>query len=202
MGDTRGPVTDVVIDPEYLDVSVPPKASFTHPTVPGHTTLAYVIGGEGVFCGKGDAFSYDAVGVNYFDFAKDRLIGDRTLIVYGNGDAVRVSAGDEGVRFLFISGRPIRKSVAWHGPIVMNTREELRRAFEDLDNGTFLRYEEDRAPPGPLQSGSVLRVQVVDVADVYRKQRGRLGARDPAADQRDRNDEHRGPQHDEKVDQM
>ncbi len=142
-GNTRGPVTDVVIDPEYLDVSVPPKSSFTHPTIPGHTVLAYVIGGEGVFCGEGDAFSYDAVGANYFDFAKDRIIGDRTLIVYGDGDAVRVSAGDEGVRFLLVSGKPIRQSVAWHGPIVMNTREELRRAFDDLDNGTFLRYEGD-----------------------------------------------------------
>ncbi len=142
-GNTRGPVTDVVIDPEYLDVSVPPKSSFTHPTIPGHTVLAYVIGGQGVFCGEGDAFSYDAVGANYFDFAKDRLIGDRTLIVYGDGDAVRVSAGDEGVRFLLVSGKPIRQSVAWHGPIVMNTREELRRAFDDLDNGSFLRYEGD-----------------------------------------------------------
>jgi redox-sensitive bicupin YhaK (pirin superfamily) len=143
VGKTRGPVTDVVIDPEYLDVSVPAGGVFTHPTRPGHTVLAYVIGGEGVFCGEGDEFSYDAVGANYFDLARGRSLGNGTLAVYGDGDAVRVTAGGEGVRFLLISGKPIRESVAWHGPIVMNTREELRRAFEDLDNGTFLRYEYD-----------------------------------------------------------
>jgi redox-sensitive bicupin YhaK (pirin superfamily) len=143
VGSTRGPVTDVVIDPEYLDVSVPAGGVFTHPTPSGHTVLAYVIGGEGVFCGEGDEFSYDAVGANYFDLARGRGLGNGTLAVYGDGDAVRVTAGGEGVRFLLISGKPIRESVAWHGPIVMNTREELRRAFEDLDNGTFLRYEYD-----------------------------------------------------------
>lgn len=137
VGKTRGPVTDVVIDPEYLDVSVPAGGVFTHPTRPGHTVLAYVIGGEG------DEFSYDAVGANYFDLARGRSLGNGTLAVYGDGDAVRVTAGGEGVRFLLISGKPIRESVAWHGPIVMNTHEELRRAFEDLDNGTFLRYEYD-----------------------------------------------------------
>ncbi|HSV98046.1 MAG TPA: pirin family protein [Spirochaetota bacterium] len=143
VGKTRGPVTDVVIDPEYLDVSVPSNSSFTHPVRPGHTVLSYVIGGAGVFCGDGDAFSYNATGANYFDFANDRLIGNHTLIVYGDGDAVGVTTGDEGVRFLLVSGKPIRESVAWHGPIVMNTHEELRRAFEDLNNDTFLRYEGD-----------------------------------------------------------
>ncbi len=143
IGKTRGPVTDVVIDPEYLDVSVPSNGVFTHPTTPGHTVLAYVIGGEGVFCGDEDEFSYDAIGSNYFDLSRDRSIGDGTLAIYGDGDAVRVTAGRDGLRFLLISGRPIRETIAWHGPIVMNTREELRRAFEDLNNDSFLRYDYD-----------------------------------------------------------
>jgi redox-sensitive bicupin YhaK (pirin superfamily) len=67
------------------------------------------------------------------------LSGNRTLIRFGNGDEVSLQAGAEGVRFLLISGAPIDEPVAWHGPIVMNTREELMQAFSELRNGTFIK---------------------------------------------------------------
>ncbi len=136
----KGPVSDVVIDPEYFDVTLSRDSTFIHPTTPGYTVLAYVIGGSGVFCGEGDSFTYDTVGSGYFDYGKTRLINDATLIVYEDGESIKVMTEGEGVRFLLVSGRPLREPVAWHGPIVMNTRDELRKAFEDLDNGTFIRH--------------------------------------------------------------
>ena len=66
-------------------------------------------------------------------------VGNRSLVVFGSGDEVVVRAGDEGVRFLLVSGRPLREPIAWHGPIVMNTKEELKIAFEEFDNGTFIK---------------------------------------------------------------
>ncbi len=136
----QGPVRDVVIDPEYLDVTVQAGGEFVHPTKPGHRVLAYVIGGRGLFCREGGPFSFDSEGANYFDFKKDRSIGDGTLVVYGEGDSIVVTAEGDGVRFLFVSGEPIGEPVAWYGPIVMNTREELQLAFEELDNGTFIKH--------------------------------------------------------------
>ena len=135
-----GPVRDVVTGPEYLDVSVPPGNTFS-PAVPrGHTVFAYVIGGKGVFCHQGDPYSYDAAGENYFDMERDRLIGDRHVVFFGDGDTVSVSAETEPVRFLLISGKPIGEPIAWRGPIVMNTREELRVAFDEFDRGTFIKH--------------------------------------------------------------
>ncbi|PKL74461.1 MAG: hypothetical protein CVV27_20385 [Candidatus Melainabacteria bacterium HGW-Melainabacteria-1] len=139
-GTVKGPVSDVVIDPEYIDVTVPAGMKFRHPTKRGHTVLTYVIEGEGSFAGAEEPFSYDEVGRNYFDYSKQPMIGNGTLIVFADGDAIEVSASGKGVRFLLIAGRPIGEPVAWHGPIVMNTREELRQAFEELDAGTFIRH--------------------------------------------------------------
>ncbi len=139
-GGVKGPVSDVVIDPEYIDVTVPAGMKFRHPTREGHTVLVYVIDGEGSFCGDDKPFSYDVVGENYFDYKKDHAAVNGTLIVYGDGDAMEVTASEAGVRFLLISGRPIGEPVAWHGPIVMNTREELRQAFEELEAGTFISH--------------------------------------------------------------
>ena len=135
-----GPVRDVVTGPEYLDVSVPPSRTFTHAVPRGHTVFAYVIGGKGVFCRQGDPYSYDFRGENYFDMARERLIGDRHLVFFGDGDTVSISAETEPVRFLLISGKPIGEPIAWRGPIVMNTREELRVAFDELDRGTFIKH--------------------------------------------------------------
>ncbi len=135
----RGPVQDIVTDPEYLDVTVPAGAMFTHPTPAGHTIFAYVIAGRGEFCRQQDPYNYDAEGENYFDMEREPLIGNRRLVLFGDGDNVVVKAGEDGVRFLLISGKPIREPVAWYGPIVMNTRQELRTAFEELQAGTFIK---------------------------------------------------------------
>jgi hypothetical protein len=140
VGGVVGPVRDVVISPEYLDVNLPPGKSFTHPTPRGHTAFAYVIGGKGAFCQKNDPYSYEEEGENYFDMERSRLLGDRHLVLFGDGDGVSVAAEAEPVRFLLISGKPIGEPIAWSGPIVMNTQEELRTAFEELERNTFIKH--------------------------------------------------------------
>ena len=119
----RGPVQDIVIDPEYLDVTVPSKTEFTHHVQAGYTVFAYVIKGEA-----------------YFDLNKERAIGAENLVIFEHGDEVKISTEKEGTRFLLISGRPLREPVAWRGPIVMNTQEELKIAFEEYERGTFLKH--------------------------------------------------------------
>ena len=135
----QGPVRDIVIDPEYLDVSLPALSEFVHQTQRGHTVFAYVIGGKGVFCNEKNPFVYDALGENYFDVKRDSYIQNGTAVLFDDGDQVTVSAQGEPVRFLLISGRPIKEPVAWYGPIVMNTEEELEVAFEEYRNGTFIK---------------------------------------------------------------
>ncbi len=135
----QGPVRDIVIDPEYLDVTLPAGSEFVHKTVRGHTVFAYIIGGKGVFCNEKNPFSYDAEGENYFDMERDSYIHNGTAVLFGDGDQVTVTAQGETVRFLLISGKPIREPVAWYGPIVMNTEEELKIAFEEYRDGTFIR---------------------------------------------------------------
>lgn len=139
VNDTAGPVRDIVIDPEYLDVSIPPRSEWIHPTKPGHTVLAYVIEGKGYFCREREPFSYPVEGENYFDIEREPFVVDRTLVLYDDGDSVTVTTEDDPVRFLLISGKPIREPVAWYGPIVMNTQEELQTAFEEYRNGTFIK---------------------------------------------------------------
>jgi quercetin 2,3-dioxygenase len=139
VNDTAGPVRDIVIDPEYLDVSIPPRSEWIHPTKPGHTVLAYIIGGKGYFCRDREPFSYPVVGENYFDIEGESFVGNRTLVLYDDGDSVTVTTEADPVRFLLISGKPIREPVAWYGPIVMNTQEELQTAFEEYRNGTFIK---------------------------------------------------------------
>ena len=135
----HGPVQNVVIDPQYLDITVPAKTRFAFPTTPGYTVFAYIIDGKATFCDEPDPFAYDREGSNYFDTQHDRWLGDRTLVVFEDGEQILVSTEDYPVRFLLISGRPIREPVAWYGPIVMNTEEELRQAFHELERGTFIK---------------------------------------------------------------
>ena len=139
VGGTTGPVTDIVTDPEYLEVSVPAGAEFHHPIRRGHTALAYVIAGEGYFGPERDAYAHEVVGANYFDFERRCVCGDRTIVLYGEGDEVVVAAPAGPVRFLLISGLPIGEPVAWYGPIVMNTQEELQIAFKEYEEGTFIK---------------------------------------------------------------
>jgi redox-sensitive bicupin YhaK (pirin superfamily) len=121
-GGVSGPVRDVVTRPQYLDVTLAPGATFVHDTPRGHTVFAYVTGGAG-----------------HFDDARQRLVDDRHLVGFDDGDRVSVTAGAEGVRFLLVSGRPIGEPIAWRGPIVMNTEEELGTAFDELERGTFIK---------------------------------------------------------------
>jgi quercetin 2,3-dioxygenase len=118
----KGPVGEIVIDPLYLDVTVPEKRDFEHPTVPGHTVLAYVLEGRGLF---GDPPAQLAAG---------------DLGLFEDGDSVPVSAQDAPVRFLLVSGKPIGEPVAWYGPVVMSTQEELRVAFQEYRSGTFIKH--------------------------------------------------------------
>ncbi len=120
---TKGPVTDIVTDPEYLDVTIPGNSAFTRQTVAGHTVLAYVIEGEG-----------------YFDAERKFPIGNHKLVVFNDGDQVEISTEAQKVRFLLISGKPIGEPVAWYGPIVMNTQEELQTAFDEYRAGTFIKH--------------------------------------------------------------
>ncbi len=143
-----GPVKDIVIEPEYLEVNVPPKTAFNHPVKTGHTAFAYVIEGKGYFDQERDSFKPEVVGANYFDFKRECLLGPENLALYEcSGDQIRVTAEESPVRFLLISGKPIGEPVAWHGPIVMNTQEELRIAFDEYQKGTFIKHREKNKDP-------------------------------------------------------
>lgn len=136
----RGPVDGIAADPQYLDVSVPAGVQKTFRIDTYRRAFAYVFEGAGAFVDasgpQGVLLEKEVMGqeVNIRD-----LSGNRTLIRFGTGDEVTVQAGEEGVRFLLISGAPIEEPVAWHGPIVMNTQAELQQAMRDLQNGTFIK---------------------------------------------------------------
>jgi redox-sensitive bicupin YhaK (pirin superfamily) len=132
-------VKDIVTEPQYLDVTLSPGSQLTLPTPAGHTVLAYVIEGEADFCPGQARDGYEVEG--QADPACDKLWGNGSLIVFEDGDHVVVSAGESRARFLLMSGKPIREPVAWYGPIVMNTAEELELAFEAYRNGTFLKHQ-------------------------------------------------------------
>ena len=139
VGGVRGPVRDVVVDPEYLDVTIPADTTFTHRIKSGYTAFAYVIEGEAYFDPERNAFSHEVVGDNYFDFQRKCICGAENLILYGDGDEVTITTRASSVRFLLISGKPIGEPIAWYGPIVMNTQEELQVAFEEFEKGTFIK---------------------------------------------------------------
>lgn len=136
----RGPVDGIAADPQYLDISVPPGVRKTFKIDTYRRAFAYVFAGSGAFADasqpSGVLLEKEVMGqeVNIRDMS-----GDRTLIRFGTGDEVTVQAGEEGVRFLLISGAPLQEPVAWHGPIVMNTAAEIQQAIRDLRNGTFIR---------------------------------------------------------------
>jgi redox-sensitive bicupin YhaK (pirin superfamily) len=138
---TRGAVQDVVIDPEYLDVVMPADAVFNHRVHKGYTVFAYILEGRGYFEPERDPYHYEMEGKNYFDFKRECLLGAENLVIFDDGEEISVTTENERVHFLIISGRPIREAVAWYGPIVMNTREELQIAFEEYQQGTFLKHQ-------------------------------------------------------------
>lgn len=123
VGSISGPVSGVSTEPEYLDFILPANAILHHPTTPGHCVMAYVIGGSGSF-GTATGKEHD----------------NNTLLHFGDGEEFVARAGGGGLRFLFISGKPLRQPIAWRGPIVMNNKEELDLAFRQYQEGTFLQH--------------------------------------------------------------
>ena len=136
----RGPVEGVAADPRYLDVSVPAGKKKRLKVEDFRQAFAYVFEGSGAF-----EYASAPIGVLREEVvgAEEILVrdpvGNRSLVVFGAGDEIVVQAGEEGVRFLLVSGRPLREPVAWHGPIVMNTQREIRQALSDLSDGSFIR---------------------------------------------------------------
>ncbi len=135
-----GPVDGVAAEPRYLDVSVPAGKRKRLAVEDYRQAFAYIFEGSGDFTGSSAPFGVlreAEVG------GKDALVrdpvGNRSLVVFGAGDEIVVQAGEEGVRFLLVSGRPLREPIAWHGPIVMNTDSEIRQAMMDLRDGSFIR---------------------------------------------------------------
>ncbi len=135
----HGPVQDIMIDPEYLDITVPAHTVYEHPVKPGHTVFAYVIAGQGYLCKEKKPFIYEAEGKNSFDMETDPLASNGTLILFEDGRSVHIETGDPSIRFLLISGKPLNEPIAWHGPIVMNNQAELQLAFDEYRAGTFLK---------------------------------------------------------------
>jgi redox-sensitive bicupin YhaK (pirin superfamily) len=140
----RGPVEGVAADPRYLDIWVPPGRRKTLPVEVSRHAFAYVFDGDGTFRDGSapQAVPTEEVGeeVDAGDAASgDAIVSNRSLILFDRGDEVVVQAGDHGMRFLLVSGKPLEEPVAWYGPIVMNTEAELRQAFSELRAGTFVK---------------------------------------------------------------
>ena len=123
----HGPVTEIVAEPIYLDVTIPPDGSFSHDVKRGHSVFAYVFEGQASF------------GTNEEETGEQNTISQPGLVVFGDGDYIGVSTTDQPVRFLLISGQPLNEPIARYGPFVMNTQAEIEQALEDLKNGTFVK---------------------------------------------------------------
>lgn len=136
---TRGPVDGIAADPIYLDVSVPPGKRKKLPVETTRHAFAYVFAGSGKFCNASEPLAVPTESVQWLDTTPPVEADNRSLILFDSGDEVEVQAGDEGIRFLLVSGKPLEEPVAWYGPIVMNTQEQLQKAFQQLREGTFLK---------------------------------------------------------------
>jgi quercetin 2,3-dioxygenase len=135
-----GPVDGVAAEPRYLDVSVPAGKKKRLKVEDYRQAFAYVFEGSGDFSDASQPFGVlREAQVDGQDVLIRDKVGNRSLVVFGAGDEISVQAGDEGVRFLLVSGRPLREPIAWHGPIVMNTQAEIRQAIMDLRDGSFIR---------------------------------------------------------------
>lgn len=138
----RGPVDGVAAEPRYLDVTVPPGRRRRLPVEHGRQVFAYVFEGAGSFVDAsppGGVLTEKATPAG--DIVVRETTGNRSLVLFDSGDEITVQAGDEGIRFILVSGQPLREPVAWYGPIVMNTRAELQQAVSELNRGTFIRHD-------------------------------------------------------------
>jgi len=138
---TKGPVEGIAADPIYLDISIPGGKGKTVFVENTRHAFAYVFEGSGKFCNASEPLTVPTEGAGWADTNLPTEAENRSLILFGSGDELTVHAGADGIRFLLISGKPLREQVAWYGPIVMNTQEELRQAFRELQQGTFLQHK-------------------------------------------------------------
>ena len=144
-----GPVEGIAADPVYLDVSVPPGRRKTLPVGVTRHAFAYVFAGTGKFCNASEPLEVPTEPVGWLETAPPPSEADnRSLVLFDRGDELMVQAGDEGIRFLLVSGKPLEEPVAWYGPIVMNSQEQLREAFRELEQGTFLKAHTKAGPFG------------------------------------------------------
>jgi len=135
----RGVVDGVAADPQYLDISVPPNTRKTLPVDTYRNAFAYVFEGSASFRDASEPVGVMVEKeVNGQELHLQDQSGNRTLVMFDTGDEIVVYSGETGVRFLLISGRPLREPVAWHGPIVMNTKAEIQQALQDLKSGHFI----------------------------------------------------------------
>jgi len=132
-------VDGIAADPCYLDISVPPKQRKVLPVDTYRNAFAYIFAGGGTFRDASAPQHVHTEHVGTTMASTNEELGNRSLVFFDRGDEIVVQAGDEGIRFLLVSGKPIEEPVAWHGPIVMNTEEELRQAFSELQDGTFIK---------------------------------------------------------------
>jgi redox-sensitive bicupin YhaK (pirin superfamily) len=137
----RGPVEGVAADPSYIDVSVAPGRQKRLAVETSRHAFAYVFAGSGRFRDASQPGGVLTEQVDGTDAVKREQTGNRSLVLFDSGDEVVVQAGDEGIRFLLVSGKPIEEPVAWYGPIVMNTQAELRQAVSELQQGTFIKQQ-------------------------------------------------------------
>jgi quercetin 2,3-dioxygenase len=144
LGEIQGPVQGIAIDPVYMDIGMPPHAKFRQEISLEHTAVAYVISGGGYFCDMSNPYTYPAEGINYFDFPQDSMLDNETLVLFADGDEIKVVTETEPCRFLLFSGKPLREPIAWYGPIVMNTMEELRLAFDEYSKGIFIKIGQEQ----------------------------------------------------------
>ncbi len=135
-----GPVDGIAAEPQYIDVSVPPGKSKSLPVETTRHAFAYVFAGSGKFCNASAPLDVPTEGVGWSDTSLSEEADNRSLVLFDRGDEVSVQAGEKGIRFLLVSGKPIEGPVAWYGPIVMNTQEQLRQAFAEFKAGTFLKH--------------------------------------------------------------
>ncbi|MCI4335290.1 MAG: pirin family protein [Thermoplasmata archaeon] len=134
-GGVRGPVREISVQPEFLDLRLESRTEYTHPTPVGHTSFGYLLEGNA---------SFDPEGTDRVD--------NGNLVLFGPGTGVRMRAGERGARLLLVSGKPLKEPVAWWGPIVMTNRKELEQAVEEYQNGTFLHHRRAPAPADPSTS--------------------------------------------------
>ena len=137
----KGPVEGIAADPRYLDIAIPPGGRKILPVETDRHAFAYIFAGAGTFR---DASAPQSVKTEHLDLSGEvssEEMGNRSLVLFDNGNEVTVQAGAQGIRFLLVSGRPLEEPVAWRGPIVMNTQEQLQQAFSELQNGSFIRND-------------------------------------------------------------